>query len=753
MAARTGSFAALLAFPFALFAVGAAPPAHADHVPLSDVVQLASGDEHSCAIVGGGAVKCWGSNWDGALGDGTTTDRTTPVDVVGLSGGVTALAVSTWHSCALTVQGGVKCWGTNGSGQLGDGTRTRRLTPVDVSGLDGSAKAIAAGGAHTCAAMTNGTVQCWGANSSGQLGNGSTQGSSIPVTALKLANVQAVAAGSSHTCALLDMGAVTCWGSNAYGQLGDGVTASQRLSPWPIVAGLDAGVRAIDSKYLHACVAMIDGSVRCWGLNGGGQLGDGTTSTRTTPVDVVGLAEPTLAVSTGGSHSCALGVSGGTRCWGGNFDGTLGDGGSQDSLVPVDVVGLPASTQVSAGYRHTCATTPTGGAACWGNDLHGQLGNATATQRLTPVDVVDMDATAVSVGALHACALTAEATVVCWGDNHYGQLGDGSTIRRLVPTPVSNLAPGMRTVSSGRHHSCAIDAAGRVECWGGNEYGQLGDGSGANQTAPVRISGLGKDNSTVVAGPYHTCAITAGGGAKCWGANDSGQLGDGSTVERDTPVDVVGLATGVRAIALGPNHTCALLENGGMKCWGDNWSGELGSGDGATMHPTPVDVAGLTGGVWMISATFDSTCAVTDAGAAKCWGYGILGDGNPAGIASTPVDVAGLSSGVVAITQGWRHTCAQLAGDVRCWGYNPLGQVGDGSLEDRLVPTSVVGMDEPLQAISAGGQSACALTAQDRLKCWGSNSAGQLGDGTFEGIPLPQTVLVPGDSVFRDGFD
>jgi len=216
---------------------------------------------------------------------------------------------------------------------------------------------------------------------------------------------------------------------------------------------------------------------------------------------------------------------------------------------------------------------------------------------------------------------------------------------------------------------------------------------------------------------------------------------------------IIGLASGVRALAVGEFHSCALLQAGGMKCWGDNWDGELGTGVIGPEQTTPVDVPGLTSGVHAISARSFMTCAVTDAGAAKCWGYGIVGDGNPDGSSPTPVAVAGLSSGVVAITQGALHVCAQLVDGVRCWGRNDFGQLGDGSRETRLVPTDVVGLGGPVEAVSAGSQHTCALMATGALKCWGSNAAGQVGDGTAEGIPLPQTVVVPGDPIFFNGFE
>jgi alpha-tubulin suppressor-like RCC1 family protein len=736
---------------FALSLACAFGHAHAQYVPLADVVQIASGWAHTCAIVGAGAVKCWGTNVNGALGDGTTSDRSTPVDVVGLQGGVTALAVGSAHTCALTAAGGVKCWGFNGSGELGDGTHVQRLVPVDVVGLHDGVIAIAAGDDHTCAVTSTGRVMCWGYNFWGQLGDGTQQSRSSPVLLESIAGVDAITAGFDFTCAL-GAGSVACWGSNAYGQIGDGNGSGTRLDPSPVV-GLEAGVRSIDASAQHTCATMANNAVKCWGMNLSGELGDGTTLPRSTPVDVVGLGSAAQVARSGSGYSCALLDTGGIECWGTDFLGTLGNGMFQQSLAPVPVEGLTGALAIDASDTHACAVTSAHRAVCWGDNFYGQLGNAMTTQRLTPVDVVGIGAVdAVSMGFVHTCALTATSTVACWGNNYSGQLGDGTTVRRLVPTAVTSLGTGVQAVASGHHHSCAIDASGSVKCWGENQYGQLGDGTTNDHTTPVAVSVLGVDNLAVAAGWSHTCAITSAGGVKCWGDNGSGQLGDGSTTQRDAPVDVVGLASGVRALAVGEYHTCALMQTGGIKCWGDNWSGELGTGVGPE-QTTPVDVPGLASGVRAISANSIMTCAVTDAGAAKCWGYGIVGNGSPEGSSPTPVDIVGLSSGVVAITQGDLHVCAHLADRVSCWGRNDYGQLGDGSRETRLVPTDVVGLGGPIQAVSAGSESTCAVISPGTLKCWGNNRAGQLGDGTSEGVPLPQIVVVPGDAIFSDGFE
>ncbi len=242
--------------------------------PAPTFVAIAAGGYHTCALTGGGAVKCWGYNSAGQLGDGTRTDRTTPVDVLGLASGVTAISAGYYHTCALMRLGGVKCWGANDFGQLGDGTHTSSATPVDAVGLATSVTAISAGGVSTCALTNADAVWCWGNNSAGQLGDGTRTPSSVPVA----------------------------------------------------VSGLASGVETIAAGPDHACAVVGGGGVKCWGNNGGGQLGDGTHTTSATPVDVLGLASGVEAIAMGYGHTCALTAAGGVRCWGGNYSGQLGDG-------------------------------------------------------------------------------------------------------------------------------------------------------------------------------------------------------------------------------------------------------------------------------------------------------------------------------------------------------------------------------------------------------------------------------------------
>jgi alpha-tubulin suppressor-like RCC1 family protein len=349
---------------------------------------LALGGFHSCALSVRGGVKCWGRNFYGQIGDGTTAERHTPVDVSGLSSSVVAISSGSHHTCALTYAGAVKCWGFNFMGQIGDRSRTGRRTPVDVSGLSSGVVAISAGGNHTCALTDEGAVKCWGFNISGQLGDGSVTDRNVPVDVSGLSSgAVAISAGGDHTCALTSVGAVKCWGKNDWGQLGDG-TVHDRVSPVS-VTNLSSGVAAISAGRSHSCALTIAGAVLCWGSNLEGQVGGGTGGVIQTPVPVLGLSSGVFAIAAGGAHTCALTNAGGVKCWGYNASGQLGDGTRISRRAPVDVSSIPsgAVSIVSSGVRFSCAQIINGAVKCWGSNDYGQLGDGSTRTRLTPVTI------------------------------------------------------------------------------------------------------------------------------------------------------------------------------------------------------------------------------------------------------------------------------------------------------------------------------------------------------------------------------
>ncbi len=712
--------------------------------------RMAAGADFTCAITDVGSVRCWGANGVGALGDGTRVDRELPTPVIGIDEPVVSIVAGDDFACALTSSGGVKCWGWNTHGQLGNGSTEISTTAVDVVGLSSGVIAISAGYRHTCA-VTSAGLRCWGRNSSGQLGDGTTTDSLVPVLA-QVGPVLDVATGILHTCVLTTSHGVRCWGQGFFGQLGDGL-GDRSLIPVDVV-GLPGPVSRIAAGDYRSCAVLSEtGSLKCWGANWKGELGDGTTQDRLVPVDVISLQTGVTAVHTGKQHTCAV-QNGAAKCWGFNDTGRLGDGGRTDSLIPVDVVGLSTGVQqIVAGVTQSCAWKDADSFYCWGSNIYGQIGNGLKGYSSYPQQVIGLGAQvdAVKVGTNHACALE-NGGVFCWGDNRHGQLGDGSHITRNTPAPVDGLEANVVAISVNDNHGCALTQSGIAKCWGENDVGQLGDGTMTERPSPVAVLGLGGGLLQLETSLGHSCALTATHGVKCWGWNTEGQLGDGTTESRLMPVDVVDLTSGVQAISVGASRTCAILNTSSVRCWGVVYIQDMP--DYADIQLIPVEIPEFGNTVTSIDANWND-CFVSLGGILKCRGQndsGQLGDGgtNSSGI---PVVVSGFSSGAISVSNGRNHECAlDIGGAAYCWGNNAFGKLGDGSREYyRYVPTAVSGLVSGVSSISAGPYGTCVALASGEAKCWGRNLYGQSGTGESGSVLEPTQVLI-NEEVFRSGF-
>jgi alpha-tubulin suppressor-like RCC1 family protein len=346
------------------------------------------------------------------------------------------------HTCIVLQNGEARCTGANGQGQRGDTSQIDSARPIPVFEMT-QATGISAGGFHSCAVMTDHTVMCWGQNVTGQLGNGTTDLALTPVTVSGITTATAVAAGYRHTCALLQDGRVQCWGDNSRGQLGDGTGgADPSSSTVPVtVAGITNAVAVTASTGYHSCAVLADGSARCWGENGSGQLGDGTRNAASTPVAVSGIGTA-VAISGGSFHTCALLQGGAVNCWGLNWTGQLGDGTGFDSNTPVPVSGIDNAVSVDAGVVHSCAALADGTARCWGENSNGQIGNGTTANANAPAAVSGItSALSITAGYNDSCALLARAVVRCWGLNTYGELGDGTNADVSTPRTVTDISP------------------------------------------------------------------------------------------------------------------------------------------------------------------------------------------------------------------------------------------------------------------------------------------------------------------------
>ncbi len=381
-----------------------------------------------------------------------------------------------------------------------DGDGAKNLTEVRVGSDPRSAssrpvvfKAMEArGGSHTCGVVDDGSVRCWGRNDSGQLGNGTITDteSPTPVEVVGISNAASVATAFSHSCARLEDGTVKCWGNNSGGQLGDGTT-DNRLTPVTVV-GINNAV-SLTASFFHTCARRSTGTISCWGANSNGQLGDGTTVDRLTPVQVSGISNAT-AVSAGASHTCAE-LTGKIQCWGSNLNGELGNNTTASSSTPQDVqfsvFRESTSAGVAASGRSTCSLQIDRTVTCWGSNSDGQLGDGSRSPRLLPGDKISDVSTAILIAAssVQACAMLVDKTALCWGRNDDGQLGDGSKTDRLSPVPVAGITSAA-SVTVGNFHGCALLTDGTIRCWGKNDKGQLGDGTTTNSTVPITVKAL-----------------------------------------------------------------------------------------------------------------------------------------------------------------------------------------------------------------------------------------------------------------------
>jgi alpha-tubulin suppressor-like RCC1 family protein len=341
-----------------------------------------------------------------------------------------------------------------------------------------------------------------------------------------------------------------------------------------------------------------------------------------------------VAVSAGWDHSCAVEADGRVACWGANNQGQLGDGTQVDRLVPTFVPGVTDAVVVKGGgFHQTCVLRATGGVLCWGENGFGELGDGTTVQRLAPVTaVLPRPAISIDIGgddgdfSAHACAVLDDHTVWCWGSNQFGTLGDGTTTSRVTPAAVPGLTNAV-SVSVGGASSCALFSSGRASCWGNNSRGQLGSGdpSIAQSNVPVPVAGV--TNAAALGVGFNGMIQTSTGSVLSWGQNQFDGVGDGTNIDRFSPVLVPNISS-VVAIGAGSDHSCVVHASGAASCWGQNLSGDLG--DGTTVDSTlPVSVVGLSGVKAIAGGRFHS-CAVKSDGSVWCWGRsarGSLGDG------------------------------------------------------------------------------------------------------------------------------
>ncbi|WII71665.1 hypothetical protein QJS83_14445 [Bdellovibrio sp. 22V] len=735
-------------------------------------IDIATGSYFTCAVLDNGDVKCWGDNWAGQLGQndianrGGTVGSMAALSAVNLGAGRTAKMITAGydHVCAILDTDDIKCWGNGGDGQLGsddsfdlgdDANEMATLAIVNV-GAGRKVKYIAAGGLHTCAILDNDDLKCWGYNGSGQLGYDSWDNiGDLPgqMAALGPVNIgagrkaQQVALAEEHTCVILDTNEVKCWGNSNNGETGyddenyRGGDPGDMAALVPVNLGVGRTAKEIKAGYYHTCVILDNNQVKCFGNNVSGQLGYNNTeeygntpgSMAALPTVNLGSGRTAKSLSLGNSYSCAVLDTDVLKCWGDNTHGKLGQEISHNfaavdaNLADLPPVGVGAVAQVVTGVNHTCAILSSGDLKCWGSNTAGQLGyddtvarggTAGSIAALAPVNLgAGRTAKAVVLAGGYTCAILDNDQVKCWGSNGSGQLGydsttaKGNTAGSMAGLGYVNLGAGRtaKSLAVGTGHTCAILDNDQVKCWGSNLNGELGYDSTTNKgnvagsmaTLAYVNLGAGRTAKAIAAGAMHTCVILDTNGVKCWGYGWYGNLGTDSTANKGNSVGSmatlaevnIGAGRTALAIAAGLHSTCVLLDTGDLKCWGENTDGQLGYGNFTHRGNVAGSMAGLT--------TVN------------------LGAGRTA----------------KAVKMGWYATCVILDNDqMKCWGRNSDGQLG---YEDTVSRGGTAASMTPLTEVSLGAgrtvqslavaQHVCAILDGDELKCWGRNRDGQAG--------------------------
>ena len=704
------------------------------------VVSLETTPTHTFALKSNGSLWAWGLNTNGQLGDGTTIQRNSPVQVLTNVASVTA---GTSHTMAIRTDGTLWTWGLNTSGQLGDGTTTQRTSPVQVLT---NVVSVSAGPSHTMAIRTDGTLWAWGLNAHCQLGDGTTTQRNSPVQVLT--NVASVSTEDRHTIALRTDGTLWAWGLNLGGQLGDG-TRTHRVSPVRVLTDVASKI-IVDSLSM---AIRTDGSLWAWGDDIDGQLGINSEMRRLSPAQVL---TNVASVTVGSLHTMAIRTDGTLWAWGRNDGGRLGDGTTTQRFIPVQV--LTDVAFVTVELHHTMAIRTDG--TLWGWGSSGQLGLGLSHQSLSPAQVLT-NVTSVATDVSHSMAIRTDGSLWVWGGDTSGQVGNGEILTSLFPSQIMTRVVSAEAVFD---QSFAIRSDGTLWAWGLNTNGRLGNGTTTNEFSPVRIS-LASPNiypvaaitmpteSTIDAFVPITCASVDSNGtieSRAWsvvpGVGFSGTLVDsGGTLvftevgtytvtltvtDNQGSTDITQRAIRIarpldsqdRVVSLEatPTHTFALKSNGSLWSWGLNTSGQLGDGT-VTQRLSPVQV--LTN-VASVTAGTSHTMAIRTDGTLWTWGLNTSGQLGDSSQVSRPIPVQVLTD-VTSVAAGPFHAMAiRTNGELWAWGLSARGQLGDNTV---VSPVRVLAN---VASVTAEINHTMAIRTDGTLWAWGLNTSGQLGDGT-----------------------
>lgn len=724
---------------------------------------LSSGSTHTLAVDGFGRVWAWGDNSQGELGDGTSRVRWIPRLVAGLDNAI-GVAAGYHHSLAVKSDGTVWAWGLNSSGQLGTEDTISSSVPVEVPDLEGIVL-VAAGHGYSLALDSQGRVWAWGGDSDGVLGNGAGGASSVPalVSGLSGVVITDIAAGYAHALALDEDGQIWAWGNNGAGQLGNG-TYSMYGEQAPVLLSSISGVADISAGTYHSVALKSDGTVWAWGSNSFGQVGDGTTNMRTTPVAVGTSFGGVVSISAGGDHTLAVKGDGSLWGWGQNWYGQAGAPQVQSTVLsPAQVAGIAGAVVASAGSLQSAVIVDDGSITAFGNGEYGVLGNGQnltqyapvlASKYVFPEQVGRPIFSARSGPYLSAFALeidppAEEATIRYTLDGtavgpDSAVLASGDDIQIQATTTVrarafqNGLAASLETsatyvigpiLSCGDSHVLLVDSGGKVWAWGENDQSRLGDGTTFDAWNPEAVEGLA-DVTGVSAGYQHSLAVRADGTVWVWGQNSSGQLGTGDSDPRTTPWQLSSLSE-VVSVAAGQLYSLALDAQGTVWAWGSDANGTLGNGPASDSN-VPVEVTGLEGvNIVAIAAGAYHALALDEGGNVWVWGSndsGKLGYGSTVSASIHFPILLGTMGDVVAIDAGYSHTLALKSDEtVWSWGDNSYGQLGFNSAAySSGSPVRAGATLSSVVALGAGANHSVAVKSDGSLRAWGANGEGQL---------------------------
>lgn len=695
---------------------------------------VSTGSSRSCVIASDGRGYCWGYNDSNQLAtNAISTLQTVPAPLYmdGVLSGKTLKTIygGFSHSCAIASDDKAYCWGYDYAGDLGDGGVNGEYPnfPVAVKSdgaLSGKTiKTMSLGSGNTCAIASDDNVYCWGWNYAGELGNGTsdynTHNEPIAVKtsgALSGLTVKKLAMGSDHTCVVASDEKIYCWGRNYEGQLGTGTT--YRKSTEPVATDMTGAlsgktIKLISSGDAETCVVTTDNGIYCWGSNGSGQLGNGGTAESSVPVSVdmsgvlSGKSFNSIYVGVSG-NACVLDTLGELYCWGTNYAGQFGNGTTSDSNIPVRAANVGALNgktikDFSIYYTHGCAVASDDKVYCWGENDNGQIGDNTNANKLSPVAVNDKLTYAgetikdfsVASNTIHEdafCVLTNSQKMYCWGGNLIFPFGDDEsaedlTVPRQLIMQGSLAGKTVKSIASKFENNlgCLIASDDNVYCWGDQQNGKLGNGleNSVVQYNPVAVSRNtvlnGKSIKKVTIGSEFACAMSTDGKAYCWGKNNYGQLGNGSsdaTSSIPVEVDMAGVLSGktIKDIESGKEHTCVLANDNRIYCWGRNESGQLGNGNTSNSNiPVLVNTSLRFGS---ISTGSSFSCAVSITNKTLCWGigkYSRLGSSSDAVVNSNPIDISNRGSldgkTITNVSASYNGACALTStGEYYCWG-------------------------------------------------------------------------------------